>query len=72
MSRSDRLCISPRRIGRSYTKVLSQQIAFVKDELAGSGLFKGKKAKGDRQQELEQQLKAWEALQKKLNETPSE
>jgi hypothetical protein len=48
--------------------VLGQQIALANDELAGQGLYEGKKAEGDRRQELEQRLKVWEALQAKLDE----
>ncbi len=47
-------------------------MAIVREELAGAGFFKGKKAKGDRKQELEQQLQVWEVLQSKLNEAQSE
>ncbi|GAB4375251.1 MAG: hypothetical protein Kow00121_20780 [Elainellaceae cyanobacterium] len=51
---------------------MSQHIALAKDEVAGKGLFKGKRAEGDRYQELEQQIKIWEALREKLaNEPPT-
>jgi hypothetical protein len=62
-------CCLPRRIGRSYRKALSQQIAFGKDELTGQGLFyQQRKAEGDRRQQLEQQIELWEVLLKKLND----
>jgi hypothetical protein len=59
---------SPRRIGRNYRKVLSQQIALARDELAGLGLYQQRKAEGDRRQELDRQIEVWEVLLKKLND----
>jgi hypothetical protein len=57
---------SPRRIGRNYRKVLSQQIALARDELTGQGLYQQRKAEGDRSQELEQQIETWKELLQKL------
>ena len=39
----------------------------VHDELAGRGLFKGKKAKGERRAYLERQIEIWEALLDRLS-----
>jgi hypothetical protein len=46
---------------------LGQQIELAKDELAGQGLYEGKKAEGDRRHELEQQIRIWAALLEKLS-----
>jgi hypothetical protein len=51
---------------RSYPKVVSQQLALARDELAGRGLYQGGKAQGDRIQQLQQQIEAWETLLEKL------
>lgn len=36
------------------------------DELAGQGLYKGKKVKDDRRQALEQQIQRWQTLREQL------
>ncbi len=46
-------------------KALEELISLYRDELAGRGLHQ-RKAKGDRRQQLEVQIEAWEALLKKL------
>ena len=43
-------------------------IGMNRDELEGKGLFKGRKAKSDRRQQIEQQIEAWESLIEKLEE----
>ncbi|MBD2126684.1 hypothetical protein NDI39_05970 [Microcoleus sp. ZQ-A2] len=60
------MCFSQGRNCRSYPKVLNQQIALARDELAGRGLYQGRKAQGDRIQQLQQQIEAWQALLEKL------
>ncbi|MEW6498729.1 MAG: hypothetical protein AB1589_40450 [Cyanobacteriota bacterium] len=37
-----------------------------RDELEGKGLFQGREATGDRIQQLQQQIEAWEALLEEL------
>jgi hypothetical protein len=59
----------PRRITRSYRKVLSQQIALARDELTGQGFYQQRKAEGDRRQELEQEIETWKRLLQKLTGT---
>ncbi|HBE35086.1 MAG TPA: hypothetical protein DD990_28240 [Cyanobacteria bacterium UBA11368] len=51
---------------RSYPKVLQGQIALARDELAGRGLYLGRKATGSRIEQLQQQIEAWEAMLEKL------
>jgi len=51
-----------------YPKVLNQQIALARDELAGQGVYEGRNAEGNRRQELERQIEIWEVLQTKLAE----
>jgi hypothetical protein len=51
---------------RSYPKVVSQQLALARDELAGQGLYQGRKAQGNRIQQLQQQIEAWDTLLEKL------
>jgi len=46
-------------------KALEELISLYRDELAGRGLYQ-RKAKGDRRQQLEVQIEAWEELLKKL------
>ena len=54
------------RICKTFTKVLEAQIALLRDEVSGRGLFARKKAKGDRRSTLEEQIETWEALLEKL------
>jgi len=37
-----------------------------RDELAGRGLYQGRKAEGDHIQQLQQQIEAWQTLLEKL------
>lgn len=41
-------------------------IGMASDELAGRGLYHRRKAKGDRRQQLEQQIEVWERLIQKI------
>lgn len=54
------------------TTVLQQFISMGRDELAGRGLYRQHRAKGDRRQQLEQQIERWEALLEKLGGSNSE
>lgn len=40
-------------------------LSSARDELAGRGLYYRRKAKGDRRQQLEQQIEVWEKLRGK-------
>jgi hypothetical protein len=60
------VCYSQGRNCRSYPKVLNQQIALARDELAGRELYQGRKAESDRIQQLQQQIEVWQALLQKL------
>jgi hypothetical protein len=50
----------------SYKKALGELISLYQDELAGQGLYEQRKATGDRIQQLQQQIEAWQALLDKL------
>ncbi len=45
---------------------LRQLIDLSRDELAGRGLYQQRNAQGDRIQQLQQQIEAWQALLEKL------
>jgi hypothetical protein len=55
-----------RRNSRSYPKVVTQQIALARDELAGQGLYERTEISAERYRELEQHVRIWEALLDKL------
>lgn len=46
---------------------LGQLIALSRDELGGQGLYQKRKAQGDRIEQLQQQIQAWETLLEKLS-----
>ncbi|MBD1889703.1 hypothetical protein [Coleofasciculus sp. FACHB-SPT9] len=45
---------------------LEQLIDLSRDELAGRGLYQQRKAEGDRIDQLQQQIEAWQAMRSKL------
>lgn len=50
----------------SIIAALRQLINLSRDELAGQGLYQQCKAKGDRIQQLQQQIEVWQPLLEKL------